>query len=170
MSSGAEVTPEQAWDKWKELLLPYFQTCKFENIESIVGDIIFIYASGTSDIFRSRLTALLLSEAKKVVDCDGIYYQEYLENPNYLIYNDGRVYSKYINAFMSMSKGSGYHSLVIHNRGAAKNVRIHRLVAIYFVNNPDSERLNVVNHKDGNKLNNHYSNGSQKVATVNMRY
>lgn len=177
MSSGVEVTPEQAWDKWKKFLLPYFQTCKFENIESVVHNIIHAHASNKSKGFQLELSTLLISQARKIIDRDGIYYREYLENPNYLIYNDGRVYSLYINAFMSMSSISGYNSLVVHNRGVSKNVRIHRLVAIYFVNNPEPQRLDVVNHKDGNKLNNHYSNlewvtkrGNSEHAVLNKLY
>ena len=36
--------------------------------------------------------------------------------------------------------------------------KIHRLVAKYFVVNPDPKTKTYVNHIDGNKLNNHYSN------------
>lgn len=35
-------------------------------------------------------------------------------------------------------------------------MKIHRMVALAFVSNPDNKRD--VNHKDGNKLNNHYTN------------
>lgn len=35
-------------------------------------------------------------------------------------------------------------------------IAVHRLVAIHYCDNP--ERKPMVNHKDGNKLNNHYSN------------
>lgn len=35
-----------------------------------------------------------------------------------------------------------------------KRIRIHRLVAFYFIENPDPKRKTQVNHTDGNKLNN----------------
>lgn len=35
-------------------------------------------------------------------------------------------------------------------------VFVHKLVAIHFIDNPDNKDM--VNHIDGNKLNNHYSN------------
>lgn len=41
---------------------------------------------------------------------------------------------------------------------SGKEYKIHRLVAEYFVNNPNPEKFNVVNHIDGNKKNNLYTN------------
>lgn len=49
-----------------------------------------------------------------------------------------------------------YYSVMLSKNGKAKSLRVHRLVATAFVPNPD--RLNCVNHKDGNKLNNSASN------------
>ncbi len=46
----------------------------------------------------------------------------------------------------------GYYKLLIRN----KHYYNHRLVAIYYVSNPDNKPQ--VNHIDYNKLNNHYSN------------
>lgn len=37
-------------------------------------------------------------------------------------------------------------------------IRVHRLVAIYYVHNPYPNDYNLVNHMDGNKLNNNYKN------------
>lgn len=47
----------------------------------------------------------------------------------------------------------GYAAISINS---ANEKYVHRLVALYFVNNPDGKP--VVNHLDGNKHNNHYSN------------
>lgn len=46
----------------------------------------------------------------------------------------------------------------LHTRLSDKNKKyfIHRLVAITYIENPDNKET--VNHKDGNKLNNHVSN------------
>ena len=54
-------------------------------------------------------------------------------------------------------RGNGpYYSVMLSKDGKAKSLRVHRLVATAFVPNPD--RLNCVNHKDGDKLNNSASN------------
>ena len=50
----------------------------------------------------------------------------------------------------------GYYQLSLYNETERKCVRTHRLVAETYVPNPNNYQ--VVNHIDGNKLNNHYSN------------
>ena len=50
----------------------------------------------------------------------------------------------------------GYQRVVLQDNGYRKHVKVHRLVAEAFVVNYDNKEQ--VNHIDGNKLNNHYSN------------
>lgn len=50
----------------------------------------------------------------------------------------------------------GYYQLSLYNDNTRKCVRTHRLVAETYIPNPKC--LPVVNHIDGNKTNNHYSN------------
>lgn len=55
------------------------------------------------------------------------------------------------------SKTSPYLNVIIANdEGKKKHKNIHRLVAEAFINNPQNKPC--VNHKDGNKLNNHKDN------------
>lgn len=70
-----------------------------------------------------------------------------------LISNAGQVISRY-GKFLKpmMCSGTGY--LRVKIRGKRRN--IHRLLAITFIPNPNN--YPVVNHKDGNKLNNLLSN------------
>lgn len=57
----------------------------------------------------------------------------------------------------SKNKKGQYRSLLLTDfRGIKTKHTIHRLVALYFVDNPDGKE--VVNHKDGDSLNNIYSN------------
>lgn len=51
---------------------------------------------------------------------------------------------------------AGYRFVVLTHKHKKHYPSVHRLVAKAFVSNPDN--LPEVNHKDGNKLNNHYLN------------
>lgn len=50
----------------------------------------------------------------------------------------------------------GYYALILHNNYKHKRFKIHRLIAIHFISNPELKPC--VNHIDGNKLNNSISN------------
>lgn len=50
----------------------------------------------------------------------------------------------------------GYPFVSLNKKNEKHNFRIHRLVAESFIPNPDFKPQ--VNHKDGNKLNNHFTN------------
>ena len=50
----------------------------------------------------------------------------------------------------------GYYRVTLYHNKLHKRFFRHRLVAKYFISNPDN--LPEVNHKDGDKSNNHYSN------------
>ncbi|MGZ0909046.1 NUMOD4 domain-containing protein [Lacticaseibacillus paracasei] len=62
----------------------------------------------------------------------------------------------------------GYHMIALCRDGNAKYRLIHRLVAIAFLNNPDS--LPEVNHKDENKANNAVSNLEWCTSEYNLNY
>lgn len=73
-------------------------------------------------------------------------------NGRYTIDELGNIYSKGIK--MSPFKiNSGYLAIKLRNRDNSKTYLIHRLVAEYFL-----EGSGVVDHIDGNRLNNHVTN------------
>lgn len=51
---------------------------------------------------------------------------------------------------------AGYREVSLRKPGIVKKVRVHTLVAEHFIYKPSSSEC--VNHKDGNKENNHWSN------------
>ena len=82
---------------------------------------------------------------------------EIQDYPNYLIYENGEVWSKNRNKFMAqfLTKG-GYKYVLLFNNGKQKHHTIHRLLAIHYIKNPDGKLY--VDHKDRNRTNNNLSN------------
>jgi len=54
------------------------------------------------------------------------------------------------------ANSSGYYIVVLVNSLVKKTKSVHRLVSLNFIKNPNNDK--VVNHKDGNKLNNYIDN------------
>lgn len=87
----------------------------------------------------------------------------------YSITSDGRVYSDKNNIELKQSIGTtGYYRVNLNNKDGGKTFKVHRLVAIHFIENPNN--LNIVNHKDGNKLNNNVDNLEWCDYTHNNRH
>ena len=77
----------------------------------------------------------------------------------FAITEDGQIWSKRSNRFLKLNLINGYltHTTRIGGRSGTNIVlRVHRLVAKAYIPNPDNKPF--VNHKDGNKQNNHVSN------------
>jgi len=82
---------------------------------------------------------------------------ESLGFPNYIILRDGRIWNKRTYQMITGApNNSGYYCTYLRfgytGSGSLKSVKIHRLVALAFVPNPN--KLLEVNHTDGNKANN----------------
>ena len=78
---------------------------------------------------------------------------------NYDVYEDGRVYSHFANKFLKGEQTwTGYLQYTLEINGKRVRIRAHQLVASLFLEKPNSEETLIVNHKNGNKANNHYSN------------
>jgi len=76
----------------------------------------------------------------------------------YLISDTGKVMSLVTNQLISKNRKTkdGYMKVTLRKDGKAHDFRIHRLVALHFIENPHNKET--VNHKDGDKTNNHVDN------------
>jgi len=86
--------------------------------------------------------------------------------PNYLIYPDGRVYNKKRNHFLNPSLGwRGYINVTLSNNGKGQALKLHRLIAIHYIPNPNNYPM--IDHIDGNKTNNSIENLRWVTSMVN---
>jgi len=77
--------------------------------------------------------------------------------PNYLIYQDGRVFSKKRNRFLKSTNLRGYFRIqIVNSEGKPKSLFIHRLIGIHYIPNPNN--LPFIDHKDRNRQNNNIDN------------
>lgn len=74
----------------------------------------------------------------------------------YEVFEDGSVIGKRGQLMRPSDNGRGYLILGPLVNGKRRTISVHKLVALCFVENP--EGFPEVNHKDGDKRNNHFSN------------
>lgn len=92
--------------------------------------------------------------------------------PNYCASKCGRVFR--INTKKEMKRNphgrSGYLAFRASHNNKPKNVFVHKIVADCWVYNPDPKRKQQVNHLDGNKLNNYYTNLEWVTSSQNQQH
>lgn len=91
-----------------------------------------------------------------------------IQNPKYFISNLGR-FKNFKNKILKINiNARGYYYCNISTNSKVTKIKIHRLVAIYFVVNPYNKET--VNHIDGNKLNNLYTNLEWLTRKENVQH
>jgi len=76
--------------------------------------------------------------------------------PNYSISNLGNVKNNITNKGMKLNLKGGYYHISLINNEYKKGFKVHRLVALAFIDNPENKKT--VNHKNKNKLDNSIEN------------
>lgn len=95
---------------------------------------------------------------------DLVDFEPVKNHPRYLIHRDGRVYSFRTKQFLKPILKKGYHHLSLNTIPYI----VHRLVAMQYLPNPDNKEF--VNHKDGNKINNHVNNLEWSSVSENTQH
>jgi hypothetical protein len=76
--------------------------------------------------------------------------------PNYNVSNLGNIKNIITNKLLKIICKDGYCNISLVNDETKKSFKVHRLVALAFIENPENK--SDVNHKDKNKINNQVSN------------
>jgi len=75
---------------------------------------------------------------------------------DYLIYQDGRVYSKRTNKYLKSSLSEGYLRVSLCHKQKKYKKYIHRLIAEHYI--PNNNNYPQVDHIDRNRINNNIEN------------
>lgn len=100
---------------------------------------------------------------------------EFVEIPNYTSYmisKKGQIYSKKIQRLCCITiLPSGYHKIKLKaDNGIYKDLYIHVIIAMTYLNYIPSSNMIVINHKDGNKGNNSLDNLEIVTQSENMKH
>jgi len=88
---------------------------------------------------------------------------------NYSVTRLGQVWSHNRNLWLRPGKsGKGYFQVVLHKDGKPHAKFVHRLVGLAYIENPDNKPD--INHKDGNRLNNHFTNLEWVTKSENTQH
>jgi hypothetical protein len=80
------------------------------------------------------------------------------EQPYYEVSNYGRIRKIKTGRIIRGNKRDGYIHFNSNHNGIRFTVRVHRLVAKYFIINPNPSEFDCINHLNCNRSDNHYLN------------
>ena len=93
------------------------------------------------------------------------------EFPNYLIYNNGDIFSKHRKKLLSQRTDKcGYFRVnIINNFNVRKTYKIHQLVAMAYLHHKLENTKYCIDHIDGNRKNNYLHNLQVILKQQNLR-
>ncbi len=80
------------------------------------------------------------------------------EHPYYEVSNYGRIRKIKSGVILKCSQHKGYTIFITKHNNIKFKAKVHRLVGLYFITNPNPTEYDCINHIDCNKNNNHYKN------------
>lgn len=96
------------------------------------------------------------------------------KDTNYLVSCFGTIRTKdkfkLIKSHPNQKNGQGHLKVGLSVKGKRKNMFVHRMVAILWCKNPKKKSHTIVNHKDGNKLNNFFTNFEWTTVQGNTQH
>ena len=91
--------------------------------------------------------------------------------PNYTISEEGVVTNIKNNKILKHTlTHQGYLEVQLWNKGIGRSILVHRLVAMHYIENNDTENKLHVHHKDNNRQNCHYTNLEWVTPKENINY
>lgn len=114
---------------------------------------------------NNQEVALMLSEKYQEKICPIPNYKNYYISENGNVYSFYHSCSKLLKPYLGTD---GYLQIKIpDNYGTATHVKLHRMVGLLFVKNPNPDKYDIVHHKDENKQNNNFMNLEWTTLTQN---
>lgn len=86
----------------------------------------------------------------------------------YTVFEDGTILGRRGKPMQKVDNGRGYLIVSLYLKKRTTTVAVHKLVALCFVPNP--ENLPEVDHKDGDKTNNHFLNLRWVTRGINIKH
>lgn len=86
----------------------------------------------------------------------------------YMVYENGDIMGKRNKILKPRDNGEGYNAVVLYIGDSIKNMKVHRLVAICYIENPLNKPQ--VNHKNGIKKDNRVENLEWATQSENIRH
>lgn len=88
---------------------------------------------------------------------------------HYLISNYGHIFNSNTGLYLNPSFGThGYPFITFRFNGKSYKMAMHRLVAEYFIPNPDPDKRTIVHHKNHNRADFIYTNLEWVTQSINM--